>query len=191
MAVSVVAICNIALQKLEASRISSLEDDSTNARESNACYEHCRNLELRAHAWNFAKKRAQLAADATEPDFDYDAAYPLPSDYLRLLMPTTEGLDWRIESHEGQTSILSNDGAPLEITYIAKITDPTKFDPLFDEMVACRMAKQMCKKITGSNTKKDDIDDDYDAAKAEAKRLNAFENTPIEQGEDGWLSARR
>lgn len=191
MAVSAVAICNLALQKLEDSRIASLDDDSTRARDSNAAYEHCRDLELRAHNWNFARKRATLAPSAVAPEYDYDYAFPLPSDCLRLLPPAVNGLDWRLESHEGQTCILTNDGDELEINYIAKITDPTKHDPLFDEMLACRIAKQLCKKITGSNTKKADIDAEYKDARAEARRINAFENISEEAPEDPWLAARR
>jgi hypothetical protein len=191
MAASVVAICNLALQKCEAARIAALEDDSNNARECDACYEHCRDMELRAHNWNFARKRVTLAPSSVEPEFDFAYAFPVPPDFMRLLKPGDRHIDWRIENHEDQKCILTNETDALEVNYIAKIEDVVLFDPLFDEMVACRMARQMCKKLTGSTTKKQDIDEEYKLARAEARRLNAFENVPEEAPEDPWLSARR
>jgi hypothetical protein len=191
MAVSEVSICNLALQKLGAARIVSLTEDSRNARSCNTCYEHLRDTEIRRYKWNFAKRRATLAPSAVEPDHDFDLAFPLPIDCLRLLPPAVNGLDWRIESHEGQSCILTNDGNTLEVEYVARITDPTRFDSSFVEMLACRMAEHMCEEITQSNTKKADARTDYKIARAEARQNNAFENISEEPPEDPWLAARR
>ncbi len=191
MAVSDVAVCNLGLQKLGAARISALEDDSRNARACNACYEHIRDTELRRHNWNFARRRATLAASSVAPEFDFDYAFPVPSDFLSLRPPAVNELDWRIESHEDQTSILTNEGDSLEISYTAKITDPTKFDDCFTEMVACRMADHMCEELTQSNTKADKAKKDYLDARKEARRTNAFENVSAEPPEDPWVAARR
>lgn len=191
MAVSEVSICNLGLQKLGQARIVSLTEDSTAARECNACYETLRDKELRAYKWNFAKKRATLAASSVTPDHDYDYAFPLPTDCLRLLPPSRNGLDWSIESHENQTCILTNDGDSLEIEYVARITDPTRFDFLFTEMLACKIGWQLCEKLTQSNSKKAEISNEYTALKREAKQVNAFENVSEEAPEDPWLAARR
>lgn len=191
MAASDVAIANLALQKLGASRIVSLTEDTREARSMNSCYEHIRDTELRRHNWNFARQRSTLAASATDPDFDYDYAFPLPTNCLRLLPPNVHGLDWRIESHEGQSSILTNDGDALEINFIARITDPTRFDSCFAEMLACRLADHCCEELTQSNAKKQAINRDYRDARAEARRTNAFENISEETPEDPWLAARR
>jgi hypothetical protein len=191
MATSDVEVCNLALAKLGSGRIASLTEDSTNANAVNDCYDHLRKTELRRNKWNFARRRASLAASAVEPDFDYDAAYPLPTECLRLLPPAVNGLDWQIESHEGQNAILSNDSAPLEIVYIADITDPTKFDMSFSEMLACRIADHICIKVMGNASLKQIVMQEYKDARAEAKRNNAFENVSEEPPEDQWLAARR
>ena len=83
MAISDVAIANLALQKLGSGHITSLSQDDPSARAVNACYEQIRDMELRKHPWNFARKRTTLAPDATTPSFDFDYAFPLPSDCLR------------------------------------------------------------------------------------------------------------
>jgi hypothetical protein len=191
MADSDVAICNLALQKLGASRIASLSEDSTNAIELNACYVHLLKTELRRHKWNFAIKRDSLAASSVEPDFDYDYAYPLPNDCLRLLPPAVRNLDWKIESHEGSNVVLTNDGAPLEIVYIAYVTDPTKYDDCFTEMLACRIADHLSEKLTGSTSKGEKAMREYALARAEARRMNAFENISEDAPADDWVAARR
>lgn len=191
MAISNVTICNLALQKLGQSRIVSLDEDNSNARHCNVCFEPLRDRELRAAAWNFALKRATLAASATEPEFFFGYAYPLPADCLRVNMPTRHGLDWKIEQHEGVPAILTNDSGALEIRYTAKVTDPAQFDPLFVEMLACKIAWHLCEVITQSNTKKQALNAEYLELKKEAKRLNAFEKTPASEPLDSWVAARQ
>ncbi|MDP3939808.1 MAG: hypothetical protein Q8R92_16950 [Deltaproteobacteria bacterium] len=191
MATSDVQIANMGLQKLGAARIGSFSDDTKNAEEINACYEVLRDAELRRHNWNFARKRVTLAPSAVDPDFDYDYAFPLPADCLRLLPPAVHGLDWRIESHEGQSSILTNDGATLEVNYIFRVTDPVRFDALFAEMLACRIADHLSESLTQSKAKGEKAMLDYRVARAEARRINAFENISEEAPEDPWLAARR
>lgn len=191
MATSEVSICNLGLQKLGAARIADLSEASKNARECNACYEHLRDAELRANKWKFALSRTTLAPSATTPDFTYTYAFPLPADCLRPLFPARLGLDWKVENHEGVASILTNDGDTLEVRYIKRITDPTLFDPLFVEALACKIAFQLCETLTQSNSKKEAAERAYLYAIREARRINAIEIGPFKQPVDEWLAARR
>ena len=191
MATSNVSICNLALQKLGAQRIAALDEASKNARECNACFEHLRDTELRSNKWKFALSRATLAPAATTPEFNYEYAFPLPVDCLRALFPARLGLDWKIENHDGVPSILTNDGDTLEIRYIKRVTDPTLFDPLFIESLACKIAWHLCEALTQSNSKKDTAERHYVYAMKEARRLNAIEIGVAKQPVDEWLAARR
>jgi hypothetical protein len=188
---SEVDICNLALQRLGAKTITALTDDSVNARECNRVYAHARDSELRAHPWSFARKRAQLAASSTAPAFEYARAFDLPSDFLRLL-PNNGRLgqvvqdDLQIES--GQ--ILTNDGAPLNIIYIARITDPNTFDQGFIDLLVARVAFDLCEKITQSTNKFEVMNLQYQEAKATARRVNAFERPAQEAPADPWITAR-
>ena len=187
---SAVDICNFALQKLGAETIVSLTQDSENARSCNRVFEHLRDAELRAHPWNFAIKRAQLAADSTAPAFGYANAFTVPADFLRMLAPDVwanpNDLDWQIEGKK----ILTNDSAPLELRYIYRVEDPNQFDALFVEALACRIAAELCEKITQSNSKAQLIRDDYTTAMRTARKLNAFENVPSEPATDTWITSR-
>lgn len=190
--VSEVSICNLALQLLGEKRIASLDEDSRSARSCDACYELIRDRELAAHPWNFAKKRATLAPSATEPDFDFSYAFPLPADYLDLLPPGDRNdLDWRIENHEGSPAILTNDGDTLEVEYIAQITDPPKFHTLFVYALSCAIAEHLAEEITQSPTKAEYARSRYMEWIRKARQRNAFANIAAEAPEDPWISVRR
>lgn len=187
---SVVEICNRALQKLGAKRIVSLTDDSTNARACNVAYEAVRDAELRSHPWNFAVKRASLAADSVSPAFGPAYAYTLPSDYLGLRendeANNSLDNDWEIEG----LKILTDDTAPLDIRYTYRVTDPNIMDPLFREALATSMAIELCEEITQSNTKKTELKDDYQQIIRKARRANAIERRAQVPPEDTWVTVR-
>jgi len=191
---SEVEIVNRALSRVGANRVTSLTENSVNARAANAVYATLRDAELRAHRWSFAIKRAQLAEDATAPAFGPAHAYPLPSDFLKLLPPDPDqhlnDLDWRIEHHNGASCILTDDTAPLNIRYIHRLTDPNRMDALFREALAMRIAKELCEPLTQSNTKIQLIEADYRTAIAAARQANAFERPSDEPPEDTWLTVR-
>lgn len=187
---SEVSICNRALQKLGAGRITSLTQDSVSARACNVCYEELRDAELSAHEWSFALDRAELAADATAPDFGRANAFQLPTDYLRLARPYVEDnindLDWIIEGQK----IYSDDSDPIQIRYVKRITDPNIMHVLFREALASRMALEMCEELTQSVSKKEGLWKDYLATIREARRVNAILKVPAVPPTDPWLTVR-
>jgi len=176
---------------LGAERITSLTQDHPNARHCNNAYGAIRDAELRAHPWGFAKKRAVLTPHAMAPAFDFTYAFPLPSDCLRPLPPARTDLDWQIENHEGANAILTNDGSSINLTYIARVTDPVLFDPLFVLALAASLARHLAEPITQSNTKKEAAGNWYKAVMSQARLANAIEQIATEAPEDPWLAARR
>lgn len=192
---SVVGICNRALQKLGASAISALDENSKNARECSSAYESLRDAELRSHPWGFAIKRVQLPASSTAPAFGRARMFTLPADNLRLLAQYPElndnHNDWQVESdNEGSPAILTNDAAPLNVRYVARMEDPTVFDAMFVEALASRIAYELCEAITQSNTKKQAAAQDYTRAISEARRINAIERVAQKPPEDEWVTVR-
>jgi hypothetical protein len=186
-----VNICNLALQRLGASRILSLSDNSTAARAMNILYTPTRDSLLRQHPWNFAVKRASLAADSTAPAFGYDNAFTLPADCLRLLSSDKgEGesyMDtWKVEDGK----ILTNEDGPLYIRYVSRVADPTKFDACFLKLFALKLALDACEELTQSTTKFQILSEEYKDALKEARRLNAFENPPADSQDGSWISSR-
>lgn len=188
-----VQIANRALQKLGAGRISSLSQNHPNARSMNAAFVRVRQRALREHPWNFAIKRASVAKDGSETLYEGLNKYRKPNDFLRLLRDDESAVaqqvrhDWQIEGD----FIVSADAAPLKFRYIADITDPQKYDPLFDEYFATVLALETVDEITGSNTKKRALKDDLLDLRREARRVNGMENDANEPAEDAWVSSMR
>lgn len=194
MASSSVQICNRGLQLLGAARITALTDTSVNARAMNVAYEPVRLAELRRHTWNFAIKREQLAASATAPAFGRARAFPLPSDYLRLLPPYPEenfnSRDWLIEQIAGQPAVVTADAAPLNIRYVSNVEDPNVMDAAFREALSHALALATCEELTQSNSKYERIAAEYVRLIRDAKRTNAIENAPQDPVEDTFVTCR-
>lgn len=184
---SEVSICNEALDILGAERITSLTEDSVNARECNACYAEQRDREIEKHPWNFARTRVVLAPDTAAPAFDFNYAFTLPTDCLRVLLPNDRNtVDWTIESGK----ILTNDGTSINVKYCRQVTDPNAMPPTFRGALAAMIAWLKCEKITQSNTKKTDAMNFYKYQIAEARRTNAFQRVAEDAPEDSWVTAR-
>lgn len=183
------SIANRALQKLGASRINNLSENSVNGRACNACYATLRDAELRAHPWSFAIKRIELSADAVPPEFGKSNSYTLPSDCLFVRESDYNSVhkDWLIEGRK----ILTDESAPLPLRYNKKVEDVNEMDPLFHEVLACKMALEMCEEITQSNSKKSELKDDYRLAVNAAKKANAIERISQQPPEDEWVTVRR
>lgn len=188
--ISQTRVANHALQKLGAQLITSMDEDTREARTVKACYSILRDRELRAHSWNFSIKRVALAPSATVPAFGFAKAFPLPADCLRILPPARD-VDWTIENINGAAHILTNEGTVIYLRYVARITDEAAFDELFVDMLACKIAWHCCETITQSNQKKADVMQEYKDARAEARRINAFEQASPQEPEPPWLAARR
>jgi len=187
----VVDIWNSALQKVGAKRVSNTDENSASALACKACYEAQRDAELRAHTWNFAKRRASLPAVSPAPAWGRANAFNLPSDWLRMHREYSErntlDIDYEIEGRQ----ILSNYDAPLNIRYIAQITDVNTMDPLFREVVATRMAIQMAEQLTQSNTKKQSLENQLLFVRNQAVKANAMDNASFTPPEDPLITCRR
>lgn len=196
---SLVQVANRALSKIGAARIISLSDDNKQARACTSCIYDIIEDELRAHRWQFAIKRAELAALSAAPEFGYEYQYAVPSDFLRMDMVNdeypsavmddyigAEYLDWTLEGNV----ILTNIQAPLKLRYIANVQDPSIWDSSFREAVAARVAMEICEELTQSNEKKQFSQADYRRAITQAIRTGAIEKPPVTPPDNTWILSR-
>lgn len=145
-ATSAVQICNNALLRLGTNTISSLTDGTTAANACNQSYEPTRDSLLRRHFWNFATTRASLASDAVAPSFGYATQFTLPTDYVR-----TRGIDQQVYTYKIEgTKLLTDATAPLNLIYIARLTDVTKYDPLFVDALILALVIKIGPRILGN-----------------------------------------
>lgn len=117
----------------------------------------------------------------------YSYAYALPSDYL-LMVHVENVSDYDMDG----TYFYCNSDTELAISYIYKVTDTTKFDVLFDEALASRLAYELCETFSQSNTKKAEALQNYSDQIRWARRTNAIERGPMKRYvKPEWVTVRR
>lgn len=186
MATSAVAICNSALIKVGADRITALSDTDRRAVLCNEQYSKCRDLLLIAHPWNFAIARAELAEALPVPINGWDHKFSLTSDVLRVLEVNDDrSIRWAVEDR-----YLMTDETEVEIKYIKQVTDTTKFSKHFEEVLALLIARDVCYALTQSNSLYDRLDKQYRDELRAARSFDAQESSGLEVETDTWLNAR-
>lgn len=150
-------LLNDSLSQIGVNPITAIDDGSIPANHCQRLYPALRDSVLRAHHWNFATKRVQLALEVASPVYGYTYQYALPSDCLKVVSysgasPANTTLvtdeDWiapwqyRIEGRK----LLSND-AEAWITYLSRITNPDEWDSLFYQTIAAWLASKLATAI--------------------------------------------
>lgn len=185
MATSDVDIVNQALTRLGQEPITTLTESSRAARAASRVYDHVRRETLADHPWNCAMKRTALAASATEPEWGYDYAYPLPSDFLRLIRTDDMDDEFRIEGR----SILSNANT-MQIVYLYDITNVQEMDYPFQSAFAARLAAQLAVPLTGDKALKQQMMQEYEIVLNNARFVDS-QQSPIDRIELSTLIAAR
>ena len=182
MPASEASITNLGLTLLGARTITSLDDDTTEARVALVHYEAARDALLEAREWTFAVKRQTLPKLSEPPDWGYGAAFLLPADLIRLLevrsdtsgavhsVRNANSLDWRRE----ENTVLT-DAEVIRIRYLSRITDPTRFSSTFVQALGARMAVEMCLGITQSPKMLENVSVMYAAKMTEAATMDGMQ----------------
>ncbi len=190
MASSKVDICNLALIRLGADTISSLEDENTRARLCNTLYEPLRRRRLRAHPWRFAIARAELAEDAETPEFGFAHQFPLPTGCLRVISIEDDSLPYQIEGR-----MLLTDASEVSIKYIRDINvaddfSEQDFDDVFVGVLALDIAVELARHLTQSESVIEEIKQERSELLRDARSFDAQEGTPEDVVDDVWINAR-
>lgn len=184
-----VSIVNLAASKIgEDDQLRSPDDDTHIGRTVKVVWDQVRRAAIRDHTWNFAMRRAALAATADAPPYPWRGRFPLPADCVRLVevLHPASRTDYQLEGK----AVLSDSAGPVHVRYLADVTEPAEWDDLFVEAFACRLAFQIADRITGDRSRKADAWANWEAAVRAAKRVDARENPPIPFERTTWESAR-
>lgn len=183
---SKIEICNLALTGLGADRIVALTDDTENARKLNAVYTRLLRAMLRLHPWNFAAKEATLATLAVTPLLDYDYAFQLPSDYVRIVKTDLDPSDtYKIV---GKRIYCNVDN--LKIKYVYFADDPNEYDDTFIDAFAARLASELAFAISNNESLQKTAIAIYKEKLREAKTIDSQEESPDQLTANEWLDSR-
>lgn len=125
----------------------SLDENSKEAKCCNSEYNKCRQSVLRMYKWGFANKRVVLSPDPVAPAFEYDYAFQLPADCIKIL----ELFEYEGEfKREGNQLLCNTDSLNLKYTFDA--VDLTGVDPLFCDLLEWYLAWNISRYLTESET---------------------------------------
>ncbi len=180
-------VCNAALIDLgQAELLTALDDATRSARLLLARWDMSRLAVLESRPWGFARKRLQLAADATNPLFGPSARYTLPTDFVRFVADTDDPYqDYRREGN----FLVSEDGAPLDIVYVAD-TAIGSWTPLTADALAAHLAWRIAYALTGDKGVQEDMFRLYNDALSKASMAESFSHRPELFDGDVWLRSR-
>lgn len=182
-------IGNLALDILSAGTVTDIESPSNPTEDIlNRWYDHTRKKVLRSHTWNFAIKRKILAASSTAPAFGYAKAFPLPSDFLRIVYVSTDLATDRESilppaayQVEGGSILITNtyeDAGALNLVYVCDFTDVSGMDALFIDVLIHELALAVSYKVTENNTNVQRIADHLKIKYMQAKAVDGQERPP-------------
>ena len=197
MSASEVQICNLALLKFGTLTIASLDDATKEGRACKVFYPLLRDELIYSHPWNFAMKRADISAlvEAT-PAFEWDYAYTIPADCLRVWELYGTDAEWVVES--GQ--LLTNQDEEIYIRYISQVTTTGNFNPAFVNCLATRLGAELAAKLADDvKLRQVLLEELYRIQLPEAHVLNAIEGNrrrhkdeqPLDKGNFSWQSEGR
>lgn len=142
------SICNKALVKIGVDPVINIDTDtSPRATRCKAAYDDALEEVLRLHNWNFAIFRQTLNQDTSRtPAYGYTKSYVLPTiPKIIRIIEEKDNIDYKIENN----FLLTNE-ASVSIRFVGRETDTTKYDSLFIEILALRIATEIGFKLTGN-----------------------------------------
>ncbi|HEX7386245.1 MAG TPA: hypothetical protein VF285_03080 [Castellaniella sp.] len=150
---SEVDISNLALARLgDEATVSSINPAEGSAQAGHCArfYPMARDVLLEGHSWRFATRRAILAQLPVNAWSSWAYAYAAPNGTLRALAVLPAGADektvsqeFSVESDESGNPVIYTNQPAATLLYVARVTDTTKFSPLFVDALAWLLASYL------------------------------------------------
>ena len=189
---SEVELCNVALRRLgDARRITSLDDGSSEAEACRTLYPVIRDRVLRGHTWNFSTRRVLLAEDAVEPISEFENAFVLPNDFIRIRqVQTTEdgnfGDQYRLEGRR-----ILTDYDEVWLVYQSIVTDVTLFPPDLYDALAYLLASDLAIDINQSRGLSERWEIKGDRILRKARATDGLDDFSDRFPTSSWVTIRR
>ncbi len=160
---SKVQLCNLALSRLGASTITSLTDNTTEAKLCNTFFSDIADEVMSTGSWTSTIARVELARTSNTPAFEYTYEFQLPVDpqVLKVLNLNEDvpSIQYRIEGDK-----LLTDCSAIKIRYVSRLVDTEDWDIFLQKSFVARLSSELAYALTGDNKK----------AELEFKRYEAF-----------------
>lgn len=192
-------LVNAALRKVGGKRIMDITDDVGSAGVAGDVLAFERDELLRLSTWNFAATRAHLAPLEVTPVFEWEYAFAVPSDCMRIVGvydndAGTSQAFYKIESietDEGYVNAILGDVNEIWLRYIRRVTDVGLMSEGFRQCLILRLAKVFAISIAKSNQLYSGLDEEYKTALRAARSIDGIEDRIDQIPEGSWANSRR
>jgi len=187
--VSKIEIINKGLTLVGAAPITSIDDDTTNARTANRVYPLALRSVLSACKWNFATKRALLSVvdvDLAWYDSGENIVYQKPLDMVRIFGTNTKGALWREEG-----DYIISDATGLGVRYVYYLDTPSKYSVEFIDALIDKFASDVAYALVNSDTLGEKFKKLYEGVSL-PKAMSMNSQVGVQQGmqDDAWELAK-
>lgn len=188
---SSVDICNLALDRIGDSPISSIDMPTSQKEETvSRWYDQVRRTLLREYVWNFAQAYGTLSrsGDGNGP---YEDKYPLPVDCVRLNTIGTDK-DYPVTDYEIMGRDLHcSEGNSVNVWYNRDETDVNMMDAAFINIFVLRLAMKIAVKFSKKKGLREDISRELAEEEGKAVSVDGQERVPRRRQTSKYLTARR
>lgn len=167
--VSQISICEKALSKIGAGSLMNINtDESPQSIMCGVVYDDLLLEILREYDWSFAIFRQSLNRDTSTPAYQYAYRYILPTvPQMVKLIEVEDNTDFALENN-----FLVTNASSVNIKFVGKETDPNKYDSMFVDAFATRIAAEVCYKITSDKVLTQKMEQEYLFKLSSAKEKN-------------------
>lgn len=164
--------------------INSLNDPGYPVRVAVNLYDDIVQSELTDSNWTFARKKVLLAQLTTDPLDEFDNAFQLPTDMLKVLFirPRTR---YKIYGDE----LFTNVGGSVFLDYISNVGE-AEWTPTFVQMVKYALALNWGIPIKGGFTTTESLQKRYDIRAARARAADSSQNPQDPIRSNPFVAAR-
>lgn len=148
---SKVRLCNVALSRLGAARITSITDNTAEAKLCNVLFDQVAEETMAEGQWSSTISRSVLNQTTNSPSWGFTYEFQLPTNpkslkVLSINEDTTGTIPFRIEGDK-----LLSDNSAISIKYIGIITDTESYDAMLKRAIVSRLTAELAYPITGSS----------------------------------------
>jgi len=182
-------ILNKSLILVGANTITSIDDDSNNARICKKVYEGVLRSILSECKWNFATRRSLLSVSADDLDW-YDIGegivYIKPTDIIKIFDVSPKDAAWREEG-----DYIISDSSDLGIRYVYYLDDPNKYPSFFVDAFIDKLCCEVAYRIVNSQTLAERYREVYEKVSL-PKAISSNSQSGIQQTlkDDAWELAK-
>lgn len=169
-------ICTFALALNGCEEITSFDDGRTESDAARALYEPTVVTLLGGYPWTFSTRTELLERSAEVVPDKWDAAYPLPADYLllRSVRVNDEPIQWGLANNQVLCNADPADLVYAEITY--RVSE-AEFPGYFLDVIHMKLASLFASAITRKSDNADYFRQQYELAAAKAQARDSQSKT--------------